>query len=227
MPSTYYEDTRATTYSMTRVFGWMFYAILLTAVAAFGLYYGLLALDRLDLYYPILIAGLVAVVVLSFAGQLVIGRTRSKPVAITVFSLFAVAMGIWISPLVILYDLTTMVYALFVTSGIFGIMAVYGAVTKRDLSGFGTFLFMLLMGCLFVSLINLFIGSNTTNWIVSLIVMAVYIGFIAFDVNRVKRLCESNQMNTNLALLMALNLYVDFVYIFIRIVSIIGSSRRN
>lgn len=225
MESTYYSTSSTSSFTMSKVFGWMFYAILLTALTSLGLPYLLVYLNATEIYGGILIVGLISVFLLSFLGQFIISRAKSKATAITVFSLFAVAMGIWISPLVIMYDIGTLVYALFVTAGVFGIMALYGAVTKRDLTGFGSFMMMLLMGSLLLLLLNIFIRSNTMQWIVSYVVLAVYIGFIAFDVQRVKRLAETNQFGLNMALLMALNLYIDFVYVFIRVVSLIGNNR--
>lgn len=223
METTYYSTESTSSFTMTKVFGWMFYAILLTALTAFGLPYLLVAINQTELYGGILIAGLIAVFVLSFIGQFVIARAKSKPVAISIFSLFAVAMGIWISPLVIMYEAEVLIYSLFVTSGIFGIMAIYGAVTKRDLSGFGSFLFMMLLGSLVLLLLNLLIQSDGLNWVLSYVVLAVYIGFIAFDINRVKKMAATGQFGLNAALLMALNLYIDFVYVFIRVVALIGN----
>lgn len=225
METTYYSAENTSSFTMTKVFGWMFYAILLTAVTAFGLPYLLVAIGQTQLYAGLVIAGLIAVFILSFVGQFVIARARSKPVAIIVFSLFSVAMGIWISPLVIIYEAEVLIYSLFVTSAIFGIMAIYGAVTKRDLSGFGSFLFMMLLGSLVLLLLNLLIQSSSLNWILSYVVLAVYIGFIAFDINRVKKMASTGEFGLNAALLMALNLYIDFVYVFIRIVALIGNSK--
>ena len=134
-------------------------------------------------------------------------------------------MGLWISPVILFSDVNTISIALLTTSVVFGVMALYGMVTKRDLSGFGSFLIMLLLGSLIISIFNIFIASYAVDWIVSYVILAVYIGFIAFDIQRVKRLAASGNLNTNIALLMALNLYIDFVYIFIRIVSIIQRNR--
>ena len=186
----------------------------------------MLSLGAIDTYYIVLSIGLVAVLILSFVGNLVIARTKSKPLAITVFCLFAIAMGIWISPLVVIYDLPTLGLSLLVTAGVFGLMALYGAITKRDLSKFGSFLMMLLLGAIFISIINIFIANSTLDWILSYVTLAIYIGFIAFDVQRVKNITQTNQGTTNIALLMALNLYIDFVYVFIRIVNLIGNSKK-
>lgn len=225
MSSLYYEQTQTSSYSMSKVFGWMFYAILITALTAFGLPYALVALNITSAYYGIMIGGLIALVILSFVGNFIIASTKSKPVAITIFTLFSISMGIWISPIILMYELSTIFVALTVTAGIFGVMAIYGAVTKRDLTGFGSFLFMILFGAIIISFINIFVASSTVDWIISYVILAVYIGFIAFDVQRVKRIADSGQMTTNIALLMALNLYIDFVYIFIRLVALIGASR--
>lgn len=220
------QPTESSAFTMTKVFGWMFLAILITAGVSIGLTYGLLSLGAIDAYYIVLSIGLVAVLILSFLGNLVIARTKSKPLAITVFCLFAIAMGIWISPLVVIYDLPTLGLSLLVTAGVFGLMGLYGAVTKRDLSKFGSFLMMLLLGAIFISIINIFIANSTLDWILSYVTLAIYIGFIAFDVQRVKNIAQTNQGTTNIALLMALNLYIDFVYVFIRIVNLIGNSKK-
>lgn len=227
MPATYYEESYSSTYSLTKVFAWLFYAILLTGITCIGLPYLLVYMNAVNAYFGIMMGGIIAVFILSFLGQMIIARTKSKPVAIVVYSLFAISMGIWISPLTIMYQLSTIAIALLTTAGIFGIMALYGTITKRDLSGFGTFLFMILFGCLFLTLINFIIGSYFVDWIISYIVLAIYIGFIAFDIQRVKKIAQSGQLNLNIALLMALNLYIDFIYIFIRLVAIIGSSRND
>ncbi len=227
METRYYDDTRSSSYSMTKVFGWMFYAILITAIVCIGLPYLLVAVHAENLYNGILIGGLIAVFLLSFLGQFIIANAKSKISAISVFTLFAIAMGIWISPLAVMYEIQTLGLALVTTSAVFGIMALYGLITKRNLSGFGSFLFMLLFGCLIMTLINIFVGSTVVSWVTSYIILAIYIGFIAYDVQRVKRLASTGALTTNISLLMALNLYIDFVYVFIRIVSLIGNSRNN
>lgn len=225
--SNYYSSysSNVTSYAMPKVFAWMFYAILLTAVTALGLPYLLVALNAVELYGPITFVGLIAVFILSFVSNMVIARTQSKPLAITMFSLFAIGMGTWISPLIISYDLGTIIYSLFVTAGVFGVMALYGALSKKDLTGFGSVLMMGLIGCLVLSLLNIFFANNSLDWILSYVILAIYIGFVAFDVQRIKRLAESGQLNINTSLIMALNLYIDFVYIFIRVLAIIGRNR--
>ena len=225
MSTLYYSQSSNKTYSMSRVFGWMFFAILLTAITAFGLPYLLVGLNADNLYYPIMIGGLISVFILTFVGQFIIAKTRSKILAITIFSLFAISMGIWVSPLVLIYDLQVVGTSLLVTSVIFGAMAIYGAVTKRDLTGFGNVLFMLIMGSLIVSVINIFIANSAIDWVISYVLLGVYIGFVAYDVQNVKNLAESGNLTSNIALIMALHLYIDFVYIFIRLLSIIGRSR--
>lgn len=222
MERTYYSYSSGSTYSMSKVFGWMFYAILITALTSLGVPYLLVYFGVPELYNPLLFIGLISVFILCFVAQRIIMTSRTKATPIVVFTLFAVSMGLWISPLVISYDLTSIVYTLFITSAIFGIMAIYGAVTKRDLTGFGSFLFMLLLGSIILTLFNtLFAGSMGLNWFLSYLTLGIYIGFIAYDVQKVKRIAESGQLSNNISLLMALNLYIDFVYVFIRLLSLI------
>ena len=225
MNTSYYENTQEKTYSMSGVFGWMFLAILLTGATAFGLPYLLAASDSLELYIGILIGGLVSVLVLTFVGRWIISTTKSAFVAILIFSLFSISMGVWISPLILFYEIEVVGTSLLVTAVIFGIMAIYGSVTKTDLSGFGSILFMILIGAILISIINIFIANTYIDWIISYVLLAVYVGFVAYDVQNVKKLAESGQLTTNVSLLMALNLYVDFIYIFIRLLAIINEAR--
>ena len=84
---------------------------------------------------------------------------------------------------------------------------------------------MILIGALIISIINIFIANSIIDWVLSYVLLAVYIGFIAYDVQNVKKLAESGRLTNNISLLMALNLYIDFVYIFIRLLSIINRAR--
>lgn len=225
----YYENsTSNSSYSMYKVFGWMFYAIILTAIAAFGVPLLIASMGgTLDTLNGVILVASIVVLVLSFATPTITMKTKSSATAVGIFSLFAIAMGTMISYVVIIYDLNIIIYALGVTSLIFGAMAIYGYVTKRDLSGFGSFLMMILIGSLLMTVINIFIGSQMMDFIISYIILGVYIGFIAYDIQNVKRIASRGMLNTNISLLMALNLYLDFIYIFIRLVSIISNSKRN
>lgn len=211
--------------SMAKVFGWLFFAILLTALTSVGVPLLLNAIGAVDSYGTLVFVSAIVLILLSFLGNYIIATSRSKPVVITVFSLYSISMGMGISPVILSYSLSTIVYSLFITAGVFGIMALYGFITKRDLSGFGSFLIMLLLGSLFISLINIFIANEAIDWILSYVILGLYIGLIAFDVQRLKRLSQSGQMNINMSLLMALNLYIDFVYIFIRVLSLVARNR--
>ena len=225
MNTTYYENSQYRTYSMSGVFGWMFFAILLTAITSFGLPYLLVSLDVPELYYAFLIGGLIAVLVLTFVGRWIMVSTKSPVIAVLIFSLYSISMGVWISPLILMYDISVIGLSLLVTSIIFGVMAIYGTVTKKDLTGFGNVMFMILIGALIISIINIFIANSIIDWVLSYVLLAVYIGFIAYDVQNVKKLAESGRLTNNISLLMALNLYIDFVYIFIRLLSIINRAR--
>ena len=202
-------------------------AILISGGTAVGLPYLLIAANAADLFYGIFIGSAIVLLVLSFIINFLILRSQSKVVPIILFVIYSLAWGVLLSSFTLIYPLETMGYALLVTGAIFGVMGLFGYLTKRSLEGFGATLAMLMFGAIIISIINIFVASSTVDWIISYVLLAVVIGFVAVDFNRLRRMNELRINQTNLALFMAINLYVDFAYIFVRILPLIAASRRN
>ena len=146
------------------------------------------------------------------------------------FIAFSALMGISLARIFLAYDLDTIVYTFFITAGTFGAMSVYGYFTKTDLSKFGTYLVMALFGLIIASLVNIFVGSSTFDWIISIVGVLVFVGLTAWDTQSVKRLAAQNldpALADKLATMGAMNLYLDFINLFLYLLRIFGGSSRD
>lgn len=146
------------------------------------------------------------------------------------FCAFSAIMGIWLAPIFIAYKLGTIVYTFFITAGTFGAMSVYGYFTKSDLSKMGTFLTMALFGLIIASVVNIFWANSTMEWVISIAGVLIFTGLTAWDTQTVKRMAAANlepQMADKLATMGALNLYLDFINLFLFLLRIFGGGNRN
>lgn len=144
------------------------------------------------------------------------------------FVLFAALMGTSLAPIFIVYRLGTIVYTFFITAGTFGAMSVFGYFTKSDLTKMGAFLFMALIGLIIASVVNIFLHSSTFDWIISIVGVLIFVGLTAWDTQQIKALARANvnpELADKLATMGALNLYLDFINLFLYILRIFGNSR--
>ncbi|MDE6271207.1 MAG: Bax inhibitor-1/YccA family protein [Muribaculaceae bacterium] len=162
---------------------------------------------------------------------LVIGITSaihrlSSPVATLLFYLFAVVNGAALSPFFLAYTGASLAKTFFITAGTFGAMSVYGFFTKSDLTSIGKILYMALIGLIIASVVNIFMHSDTLQWIISLAGVAIFVGLTAWDTQQIKRMAE--QMPEagvgRLATLGALSLYLDFINLFLYLLRFFGSN---
>lgn len=146
------------------------------------------------------------------------------------FCLFSGMMGAWLAPIFFVYKLGTIVYTLFITAGTFGAMSVYGYFTKRDLTGMGTYLMMALFGLIILMIVNIFAHSSTIGWIVSIVGVLLFVGLTAWDTQQVKRIAQANldpALSDKLATIGAMNLYLDFINLFIFLLRIFGGGNND
>lgn len=144
------------------------------------------------------------------------------------FLIFSALMGASLAPIFIVYKLGTITYTFFITAGTFGAMSVYGYFTKADLSKFGTYMIMALFGLIIASVVNIFLKSSGLEWIISIVGVLIFIGLTAWDTQQIKQLSAANldpAMTDKLATLGALNLYLDFINLFLFILRIFGGNR--
>lgn len=144
------------------------------------------------------------------------------------FILFAVLMGASLASIFFVYSPGSITYTFFITAGTFGAMSVYGYFTKSDLSKMGSFLFMALIGLIIATVVNIFVHSNGLGWIISIAGVLIFVGLTAWDTQTIKRMAAANlepSLADKLATIGALNLYLDFVNMFLYLLRIFGGSR--
>ena len=140
------------------------------------------------------------------------------------FILYSFLTGLTFSSVFVVYQITSILYVFLVSALLFGIFAVIGATTKIDLSKLGTILLMLLVGIIICTIINLFIGSQGFNLVLCIIGLVVFMIYVAYDMQKIKQL-ENIYEGDKLAIIGALELYLDFINIFLRLLQLFGRSR--
>lgn len=143
------------------------------------------------------------------------------------FLAYAALNGVTLSVIFLAYTADSIASVFFVTAGMFGATSAYGYVTKRDLTGFGSFLFMGLIGILIASVVNIFLKSDMVQWVVSVVGVFVFAGLAAYDTQKIKALMGSVDEGRagNAAVLGALTLYLDFVNLFLMMLRLFGRRR--
>ena len=175
------------------------------------------------LKYVILFSPLIMI----FAFGSVVKRGSTAAVG-AMFWAFAAVMGLSLSTVMLIYPGAEIAQAFFATTAAFVALSLYGYTTKKDLSGFGTFLIMGVIGLIVASLLNMFLRSGTLNLAISAIGVLIFAGLTAYDTQRIKSLyfqVAGSDMVGKTAIMGALSLYLDFVNMFQFLLSIMGGNR--
>ena len=151
--------------------------------------------------------------------------------ATLMFIVYSLLNGAMQSSIFILYTATSIASTFFVTAGTFGVMCVYGYLTKRDLTSIGNICLMAVIGLIIAGLVNLFLQSSVMSLIISGIGVLVFVGLTAYDSQKIKQLLlqegmEVNDSTKKIALLGSLTLYLDFINLFLYLLRFLGD-RRN
>ncbi len=134
--------------------------------------------------------------------------------------------GLSLSTIFAVFEISSIAYAFLATAGLFGVLALYGYKTNKDISNWKTVLYATLIIGLIVSLINLFLGNEMIDIILDWVILFVFFGLTVYDMNKIKQLQDEPDLDQNkLHIYGAMELYLDFINIFIRILSIFGKSR--
>ncbi|MBO4966435.1 MAG: Bax inhibitor-1/YccA family protein [Muribaculaceae bacterium] len=150
----------------------------------------------------------------------------SPATTLVMFIVYSALMGAWMSSIFFAYSLGSIAYTFFITAGVFGAMSVYGYLTKSDLSRMGSYLMMGLFGLIIVMVVNLFLQSSQLEWIVSIVGVVLFIGLTAWDTQQIKQLANAPELDgatsDKLATMGAMNLYLDFINLFLFLLRIFG-----
>jgi FtsH-binding integral membrane protein len=209
---------------MLRVYNYMAIGVALTGVVAM-LTYQLAgpALLQSPLMWVFMLAPLALVFFISARIN-----TLSAEAARLLFFVYAALVGLSLSTIFFVYTEASITRVFFISAATFGALSLWGYTTKRDLSGFGTFLFMGVIGIVIASLVNLFLRSSGLDWIISVVGVGVFAGLTAYDTQRIKEMYDRSDDAVSTgrkAVLGALSLYLDFINLFMMLLRLAGSRR--
>ncbi|HVR42818.1 MAG TPA: Bax inhibitor-1/YccA family protein [Thermoanaerobaculia bacterium] len=207
-------------------YGWMFGGLALTALAAMWVWLSP-AMQQIVFGTPgvalaLIVVELGLVIWLSFRIQ-----KMSPATAASAFLVYSLLNGLTLSVILFVYTSGSIFQAFFTASAMFGAMSVYGMVTRRDLTSWGSFFFMGLIGVIIAAVINLFLRSPALDFAISLIAVFVFVGLTAYDTQKLKRyaVMAPPDLVTNFAVIGALALYLDFINLFLALLRLTGSRR--
>lgn len=218
-------DTRVSQV-MKRVYLKMFLGLLVTALVSFFCA-GSPAVLSFYAQHSWMIWGLfIAELVLVFAISGGINRMQAST-ATALFFLFAVINGLALFPIFLVYTHVSIAKTFFITAGTFGAMSIYGYFTTKDLTRWGSFLFMALIGLIICTVINIFWANSTFDWIISGLGVLIFVGLTAWDTQKIKQWAAEAPFEAagKLATLGALSLYLDFINLFLYLLRFFGNSR--
>jgi len=143
-----------------------------------------------------------------------------------VFWAFSAVMGLSLSSIFITYTGASIARVFFITAGTFAAMSLYGYTTKKDLTKFGSFLMMGLIGIIIASVVNIFLASTQLQFVISVIGVLVFIGLTAYDTQRIKSMYDAvdgSEIAGKKAIMGALTLYLDFINLFVMLLQLFGN----
>ena len=209
---------------ITKVYGWMFLGLALT-----GLIAGLVASNDQLLYAVFNFRMILFIGQIVMVGYLALRvHKMSSATATLVFLGYAALNGLTFAILFKVFTTGSLMTVFGITAGTFGIMTAVGYFTKQDLTSFGKIMVMGLIGVVLASLVNFFLHSTTLYWIISYVGVAVFVGLIAYDTQKIKAyaLLDNEEDRKKGAIMGALALYLDFINLFIFLLRLFGG-RRN
>ncbi|HRL11362.1 MAG TPA: Bax inhibitor-1/YccA family protein [Aggregatilineales bacterium] len=216
---------------MRNVFIWMTLALGLTAVVGW-------VVSSTEALWPIVYNPITMIVsfiaIIAMAIIIPVGMKRrwlSPTMAIVLFFVFAGVMGMMLSSIFLVYTSTSIVSALVTTMALFGTMVVFGLTTKMDLMKYSTYFMIGLIGLVVAMVINIFLQSSALEMLISIIGVIIFTALTAYDTQKIKRMAESYEVQSDSGLAIkvsvygALELYLDFINLFLFLLRLFGGSR--
>lgn len=215
---------------IAKTYLWMFFGLAISFGIAFYMYLNTATVlafmeENFTMYIFAAIGSLILTFILGF-----FVRKISSAVAKVLYILYSALFGIVLAPTLMFYEFGSLIFTLAVTSGIYLVLAVIGLAIKRDMSRFGNILFVALIGLVVYSLISIFfIRTSFNNMIIGAIGILVFMGFTIYDSNKIKKYYfafqGSNELLEKTTVVSALQLYLDYINLFLYLLRFLGNSR--
>jgi hypothetical protein len=224
---------------MIRVYNYMASAVALTGVIAWftfnaavttneaGAIVGLTAFGQAIFSGPALIVLVLATLGLVFFISFRIHALQFTT-ALTLFMVYAALLGVMLSSVFLAYTGASITRVFFISAAAFGALSLYGYTTQRNLSAFGSFLMMGLVGLIIAMIVNIFLASSALDFVISIVGVLVFAGLTAWDTQKIKEMYDVNDDGTvsgRKAVMGALSLYLDFINLFLMLLRLLGERR--
>ncbi|MDU1903686.1 MAG: Bax inhibitor-1/YccA family protein [Dysgonomonas sp.] len=228
-PSTDVANKSAQAVLFRNVYLWMTLALVITALTSFFVANSpsliMPIITTKYLFYGLLIGELALVWILSANINKLSFNT-----ATLMFVVYSILNGVTLSIIFFVYTSSSIFLTFFVTAATFGAMALYGTITKKDLSSWGNILFMALIGLIIASVANWFLKSSMMYWIITYAGILIFVGLTAYDAQKIKNQLntygnEVNDTTQKIALMGALSLYLDFINLFLYLLRLLGNRK--
>lgn len=209
----------------SRVFGLLFIGVFISFLTGYILSLNpniVVNVMGTGLFYVLVLLELGVVLLFSF----LINKMNELLTYICYF-LYSALTGFTLSVVFLAYSMSSILLVFLLTSVIFASLAIYGLKTKKDLSNWGIYLFVALIGIIVASLINIFLSNTTLDFVISIIGVLVFTLFVAYDVNKVIPMAHSLYGEKKGAVYGAFQVYLDFINIFLDLIRIFGKARDN
>jgi len=225
-----YEREASSSSFMARVYGWMSFALAITALVAYYVH------KTPALYTPLRTSPwlLIGVIVFQFILVFVLSTFILKMnyfVSLLLFALYSVSVGVTFSFVFAVYTKSSIYSTFLVAAGMFFITSLYGYFTKADLTRLGSFAFMALVGLILAIFVNWFLKSPIFSFVLSIAGVIIFTALTAFDVQKIKdmgsRLSILPEMRKRVAILGSLRLYLDFINLFLFLLRLMGRQRED
>lgn len=205
----------------SKVFGWLFVGLLVTFVSAYvtSTTYELLNF-ALEAYWFIIIAQLGICIFLSAR----INKMQPMTAKICYVS-YALLTGLTFATLFLLFEMSSIIFVFIATAIVFGIFALIGQKTKLNLASYGTFLLVALLSLIVLEVINIFVMNSAVDMVLCIVGIVIFVGYVAYDMQKIKTINEANAGSDNLAIIGAFELYLDFINLFIKLLQLFGKER--
>ena len=205
----------------SKMFLWLFIGLLVTFLSGFYL-----SINEM-LLIKVLSVGLLPLAIIEIAIAIFMGVRLRKMSSLTLkvcYILYSLITGITFSTIFIAFEMSSIISVFLVSAIVFACLAIYGYITKKDITKLGNILFAALLGVILISVINIFIGSDTVSLVGSILSLLVFMGYVVYDMNSVKYLMNSLEED-KVAVYGAFQLYLDFINIFIRLLEFFGKRK--
>lgn len=204
---------------LSKSFLWMAIGLLVTFATGFGVYNSeriLYSIFAGGMYWALIIAEFILVFILSAR----VFKMKESTASV-MFLLYSFVSGLTFSSIFIMYEMSSILYVFLMAAAIYALFGFIGYSTKLDLTKIGTYLMMALFGIIIASIVNIFFINDMFTLIVSIVALIVFLGITAYDVQKIKNMPEVK----NAGIYGALQLYLDFINVFIRLLSLFGKHR--